>query len=285
MPDNGVKRVADTTATVLALCAGIGGLEIGLSLAADVRVVCYVERDAAAAATLLARMEEAALEPAPVWCGDLEDFDAALFEGVDIVTAGFPCQPWSLAGKRLGVDDDRWLWPDIAYVLRLVRPRIVFLENVPGLLVRGLGFVLGDLAEMGFDAEWSVLSAAEVGAPHRRERLYVLAHSARAKRPERELSGRDLPPEFEAVAGSGLPLFPPGRDEKWSDIHHALWPAVEPGLCRMVDGAPSRVDRLRMLGNAVVPLQAAHAFRSLWERVRPAGSAAGKPRIVTHAPR
>lgn len=172
--------------SVLSLCAGYGGLELAVALACPgSRVVAYVEREAHSAAVLLARMEDAALAPAPVWCGDLADLDASLFRGVGMVTAGFPCQPWSAAGQGRGFDDERWIWPDIARIVRDVGPRYVFLENVPGLLVRGgLGAVLGDLAEMGFDAEWGVLSAADAGASQLRERVYVLAYTVRSRGPE-----------------------------------------------------------------------------------------------------
>lgn len=109
-----------------------------------------------------------------------------------MVTAGFPCQPWSAAGQGRGFDDDRWIWPDIARIVRDVGPQFVFLENVPGLLVRGgLGAVLGDLAEMGFDAEWGVLSAADAGASQLRERVYVLAFAhGSQRRQDDERGGR-----------------------------------------------------------------------------------------------
>ena len=166
----------------LALCAGAGGLELGLGLAIPAyRTVCYVERETYAAAVLTARMAEGWLHPAPIW-DDVAAFDGRPWCGVvDIVSAGFPCQPWSGAGQRRGTTDDRWIWPDTVRVIREVGPTIVFLENVPGLLRGGLEYVLGDLASLGFDAEWDVFSAAGVGAPHRRERLFILAH-ARGRR-------------------------------------------------------------------------------------------------------
>lgn len=106
----------------LALCAGYGGFSLGLRLAGiDHRTVCYVERDAHAAATLVARMGEASLDQAPVW-DDLESFDGSAWRGrVDLVTGGFPCPPFSAAGRRTGADDERWLWPDIARIIH--RPR------------------------------------------------------------------------------------------------------------------------------------------------------------------
>ncbi len=120
-------------------------------------------------------MEEGHLEMAPIW-DDLESFDGRPWRGVvDLLSAGFPCQPVSSAGKRRAQEDERWLWPHVARVVCEVRPRIVVLENVPGLLVRGFGDVLGELAALGFDAEWGVFSASGVGAPHVRRRIFVLA--------------------------------------------------------------------------------------------------------------
>lgn len=99
-----------------------------------------------------------------------------------ILTAGFPCQPTSLAGKRLAQADPRWLWPEVIRLVRGLRPPVVLLENPPGLLARGFGDILRDLAEAGYDASWRVLAAADVGAPHRRERVWVVAYPAGARR-------------------------------------------------------------------------------------------------------
>lgn len=160
------------------LCSGYGGFELGFKLAGiDARTVAHVERDTYAAATLVARMGEKALDQAPIW-DDLTTFDGAAWRGkVDCITAGFPCQPFSQAGKKLGVEDDRWIWPAIKRIILDVGPSFVFLENVPQLVRGGLPFVLCDLAQLGFNAEWGLYSAAEVGAPHKRERFWLLAHS------------------------------------------------------------------------------------------------------------
>lgn len=164
------------------LCSGVGMLGLAVELGCEFfgvrsRSVAHIERDAYAAATLVARMEDAALERAPVW-DDLESFDGRAWSGrVDCLTAGFPCQPWSSAGKQQGIDDARWLWPIIARIIRDAEPELVFLENVHGLVSGGgLHFVLDDLAEGGFDAEWLHLRASDVGASHRRERVFVLAY-------------------------------------------------------------------------------------------------------------
>lgn len=158
------------------------GVRLGLEyfgLRSRAAVLC--EWEAYAAACLLARMDEQSLEPAPIWCGDLAEFDGQAFHGlVDLLCAGFPCQPWSCAGKQAGTADDRWLWPAIANIIRDVGPSVVFLENVPGLVSGGgLDHVLSDLAEMRFDAEWTSLTAEAVGASHRRERVFILAYPAK----------------------------------------------------------------------------------------------------------
>ena len=177
---------------VLSICTGIGGLDLGVRLAVPgSRVVGYVERDSYSAAVIVARMGDEALDEAPIW-DDVATFDGRRWRGaVDIVTAGFPCQPWSTAGSRAGTADPRWIWPDIARIIGEVGPEWVFLENVPGLVSGGgLAEVLGSLATLGFDAEWTSVWASEVGAPHRRERVFILGRrrgvaDTRAERRER----------------------------------------------------------------------------------------------------
>jgi DNA (cytosine-5)-methyltransferase 1 len=161
----------------LALCAGIGGLELGLRAAfPGLRLVGVVERDPFAASVLVARMEEAALDPAPIF-DDLRSFDGRAWRGVvDLVSAGYPCQPFSVAGKRLGDQDERHLWPEVRRIIDECAPALVCLENVAGHVRLGLDAVLGDLAALGFDAEWGVVAASDAGAPHRRERVFVLAY-------------------------------------------------------------------------------------------------------------
>lgn len=195
--------MADSELTVLSLCSGVGGLELGLQAGCDylglrTHVVGYVERDAYAASVLLARMEDEVLEPAPIWCGDLGELPAGELPAIDCISAGIPCQPFSAAGKRQGLADERWLWPVVARLVRQLRPRYVFLENVPPFTLRGLGPVLADLAEAGFDAEWDLFSAAEVGAPHKRERLFLLA--IRGDSVDDTLLGRHRQPHGEVRA-------------------------------------------------------------------------------------
>lgn len=187
----------------LALCAGAGGLELGITLALGerYRTVCYVERESYAAATLVARMEDAALDTAPVW-DDVRTFDGAAWRGcVDIVTGGYPCQPFSLAGKRLGASDERHLWPDVCRIVREVQPGLCFFENVPGHLSMGYAAVERDLQGLGYRVAAGLYSAAEVGASHKRERLFILAYRpSTGCEKSRQPGERELP----AQAGSRL---------------------------------------------------------------------------------
>jgi len=167
----------------VALCAGVGMLDEGCAAAFEYlgipyRVAAYVEREAFAAAQLVALMEAGLLAPAPVW-SDLTTFDARPWRGkVDWITGGFPCQPHSVAGKREGVEDERWIWDDIVRIIRDSGAWGVVFENVRGLLSSGgMGPVLASLSGLGFIAEWTVLSAGEVGASHRRERVFIVAYS------------------------------------------------------------------------------------------------------------
>lgn len=165
-----------TYPTAIHLCSGYGGFELALR-PWNVRTVCHVERDSYAAAILMERMAQSRLDQAPIW-DDLTTFDGEPWCGrVDIITAGFPCQPFSSAGAQRGLDDDRWLWPAIARIIAKVRPRFVVLENVPPVVRSGLPAVLSDLAQLGFNAEWGLYSAADVGAPHRRQRWWCAAYA------------------------------------------------------------------------------------------------------------
>ena len=281
----------------LSLFSGYGGIELGLRFVAPIRCVGYVEREAFSASLLLARMEDKALEQAPVFCGDIHDLDARPMRGhVDLVTAGYPCQPFSAAGDRKGEHDERHLWPEVARIIREVGPSLVFLENVRGHLSLGFGQVLGDLADLGFDAEWGVFSSAEVGAPHRRERVFLLAHT-RSQR----LEGILRPGSAQSAAGrsSGgvgatasvdqvpmlrrLPMpTPPGSRTRLPlptrggvdnlplrppDQQGNFPPKAQPAIRRVAHGPSTRMDRLRALGNGVDPLVAAHAFRTLKTRL------------------
>ena len=184
----------------ISLCSGVGGLDLGVELGLGrLRPLCYVEREVAAARILAQRMEDQALPAAPIW-SDITTFDGSRFDGmVDLVTAGFPCPDYSVAGKREGrFGKHGQVWDHVIRIICEVGPGLVVLENVPGILVphaggdegwvlpAGLHFVLGDLAESGFDAEWLCVRASDVGAPHRRERWFCVAYR---KESGREASG------------------------------------------------------------------------------------------------
>jgi len=159
----------------LALFAGAGGGILGGHLLGW-RTVCAVEWEPYAACVLAARQNDGILPPFPIW-DDVQTFDGRPWRGiVDVVSGGFPCQDISAAGRGAGIDGKRsGMWSHMARVVGEVRPRYVFVENSPMLTSRGLHRVLGDLAEMGFDARWGVVSAADVGAPHQRDRIWIVS--------------------------------------------------------------------------------------------------------------
>jgi DNA (cytosine-5)-methyltransferase 1 len=161
----------------LALFAGTGGGILG-GLLLGWRTVCAVELDAYARDVLVARQNDGCLEAFPVW-DDVCTFDGRPWRGrVDVVSGGFPCQDISCAGKGAGLAGERsGLWREFARIIGEVRPPFVFVENSPMLTVRGLGTVLGDLAALGFDARWCVLGACDAGAPHKRDRIWIVGHA------------------------------------------------------------------------------------------------------------
>ena len=162
----------------LALFAGAGGGILGGKLLGW-ETVCAVEFDPYARDVLMARQNDGCLEPFPIR-DDVCTFDGRPWRGrVDVVSGGFPCQDISAAGKGAGIEGERsGLWSEFARIISEVRPRFVFVENSPMLTSRGLGTVLGDLAAMGFDAEWGVLGAHHSGAPHKRDRIWILARNS-----------------------------------------------------------------------------------------------------------
>ena len=164
----------------LHLFAGAGGGILGSELL-GFRTVCAVELEPYPASVLLARQNDGLLPPFPVW-DDVCTFDGRPWRGlVDVVSGGFPCQDISAAGKGAGIDGARsGLWREMHRIVGEVRPKYVFVENSPMLTSRGLGCVLGDLAAIGYDAEWMVLGADDVGAPHERKRMWILAVNSAA---------------------------------------------------------------------------------------------------------
>jgi len=204
----------------LDICAG-SGIGSAIWRALGGRTVCYVEKDAYCQRLLQARMRDGVICDAPVW-DDLTTFDGGSWRGlVDFMFGGIPCQPWSVAGKGRGEADERDLWPAFRRVLREVGPSFALIENVSGILVRGLPRILGELAEDGYLCEWAVLAAQDVGAPHRRERVWIIAYPEgylrRASGDHRSQSpdGRDSPL---ADAGNQGPPCPGRRDEHEGEI-------------------------------------------------------------------
>jgi DNA (cytosine-5)-methyltransferase 1 len=173
---------------VLSLFSGYEGLGLGLRLAGlETRTVGYVEWDTYAQDLIQARIKDGYLDDAPIY-GDISTFRGDEYRGVvDIITAGFPCPPFSTAGKRLGEADPRNMWPETRRVIGEVGPRFVLLENVPGILVPnngGTGYagtVVGQLSELGYVGRYGTLPAAAVGAPHLRWRWWCLAYSASSR--------------------------------------------------------------------------------------------------------
>jgi DNA (cytosine-5)-methyltransferase 1 len=271
----------------LALFAGAGGGILGGHLLGW-RTVCAVEWEAYPASVLCARQNDGLLSPFPIW-DDIQTFDGNPWRGIiDVVSGGFPCQDISAAGKGAGIDGERsGMWGEMARVIREVRPRFVFVENSPMLTSRGLGRVLGDLASMGFDARWGVLGAADVGANHQRDRIWIVGKLAYTKelfsnvgndnarismeRKTQSEFGNDCWEKNVAFTQSkGLE-----RRQDRGNIQQTKprswksgWPIqdnwlIEPNVGRVADGVAARVDRLKAIGNGQVPLCAATAFRLL----------------------
>jgi DNA (cytosine-5)-methyltransferase 1 len=218
------------------------------------RTVCAVEREPYAASVLVARQNDGLLAPFPVW-DDVCTFDGKPWRGiVDVVSGGFPCQDISAAGKGAGIDGERsGLWGEMARIIREVRPGHVFVENSPMLTSRGLGRVLGDLAAMGFDARWGVLGAHHVGAPHKRERIWIVADAVKDRRKPVGITPRRV------QQGSFFREFV-------GAIDNASQLEAYGCIRRKTDGLADDVDRLAALGNGQVPRVAATAWSILNER-------------------
>jgi site-specific DNA-cytosine methylase len=168
--------------THISLCTGYGGIDLGLRRAVrDLRTIAYSEINEFAAENLVAKIESGLLDVAPIWT-DLKTFPFKSFRGrVDILSGGYPCQPFSSAGLQRGVEDERHLWPYIAAGIDAMQPAICFFENVEGHINIGLRDVINGLASRGYQAAWGIFSAAEIGAPHQRNRVFILAYNLRAR--------------------------------------------------------------------------------------------------------
>ena len=275
------------------LFSGIGGIDLGLERA-GMTCVWQSEIEPYACRVLAKHW------PAIPNLGDIREIDWTTVPRTDVVAGGYPCQPFSLAGRRAGADDPRHLWPMFADCIRMVRPRYAILENVAGHLTLGFGDVQADLATLGYDTEWDCIPAAAVGAPHRRDRVFVIA----TRRDSMDTNSQSKPRLTKHGSASAWPSpmadtdntctgvvtesrrwpivgnssknvadtdkqgsqrrFSTQNSERQSADRHARqgsrW-QVEPGICRVANGIPHRMDRLRGLGNAVVPQVAEHIGR------------------------
>ena len=249
------------------LFSGIGGLDLGLEMA-GMECSWMVEVDKFGSQILKHHWPEVKIY------GDIYTINGKELESVDLICGGFPCQPVSLAGKRAGTTDGRWLWGEFARIIRQVKPRWVVAENVTGLLSansgRAFAEVLRDLAQIGYNAVWNVFPAGGqggVGAPHRRERIFIIAkkitdtNDKRVKRRKRLAlvqDGRDSDRIRSTLADTDSTQRKRNSSsvrisEKHSDISCSSWWEVEPDVGRVANGIPNRMDRLKALGNAVVP--------------------------------
>lgn len=253
----------------LSLFSGAGLGEWAARYLLGWETVGYVEWNKYCQRVLRARIDDGSFCNAPIF-SDIRAFIssgcAELYRGVaDIITAGFPCQPFSAAGPMLGADDPRNMWPATAECLRLIRPRFALLENVPDLLTSGYyGRILGDLSEMGMDAIWGVFSACAAGAPHTRERLFILAY-ANSSRPQSRLqqshrgktSGQQGAQRIRALSAAQNPLRLSGE----------IWGAGDSEFLRMADGDTNRGHRIKALGNGQVPSVVATAWNVLSKEI------------------
>ena len=296
--------------TYVSLCSGYDGIGIGLKRAIPgLRTIAHVEIETYAIANLISKMEAGLLDACPVFT-DLKQFPyEQLRDRVTILSAGFPCQPFSSAGKRRATEDERHLYPYIADGITAMRPRYVLLENVEGIISAKTGdgesvlkYVLGDLEERGYHCTWGVFSASETGAPHQRKRVFILAHTASAGK-HGELRDfkqeKSRSNEYDCNGETTWPARPGEEQYEWEeprvvadtksrrsreggDEHQErersesnrgssegcdTHTKAQSELGGAVDGLTHRVDRLRLLGNGVVPQTAELAWKSLWRKI------------------
>ena len=300
---------------VMELFSGVGGGILGALLCGH-RIVCAVELDAYCRSVLVQRQNDRRLPPFPIW-DDIRTFDGRAWRGtVDVVSGGFPCQNISPAGNRTGITGEKSsLWFEMLRVIREVRPQYVFVENSSQLIRRGLDVVLGGLDESGYDAEWCVLGADDVGAPHIRKRCWILgkitdstsrresgegqkAHESGRLRPvvsdpdgQRQLQPKGrIENERQRFGDGGQDVSDTGNNrlEQWFgqlpgvNRHKGLgidhggrvqvdafreWWQFEPCVGRLVARYPHRLDALKGLGNAQVPLCHAVAWQTLYQKI------------------
>lgn len=268
-----VKSTATRRLNGLDLFSGIGG--IAFALQDYVCPVAYCEIEMYCQAVLLQRQAEGKLERAPIW-GDIQTLSGSDLPDIDIIYGGFPCQDISAAGRGEGLAGKRsGLFWEFHRLVKEIKPTFVFLENVPAIRTRGLDAVVRSLTEIGYDSRWTMLSASSLGAPHIRERWFLLAYSnsefvwdTKVNWVEQYTSFTGDNGEKEHMAdstsqrsqGNGCVRT---QSKDYAGPFRKEWWKTEPDLGRVVDGLPFRVDRIKALGNAVVPAQAKKAFEIL----------------------
>ncbi|MDP1711012.1 MAG: DNA (cytosine-5-)-methyltransferase [Candidatus Nanopelagicaceae bacterium] len=222
----------------LDLFSGIGGFALAARWA-GLETVAFCEKDEFCQKVLKKHWPDV-----PIY-DDIKDFNGKEYKGVDLLTGGYPCQPFSEAGKRKGEADDRHLWPEMLRVIEQARPAFVIAENVIGHVTLGLDKVLNDLEREGYAARPLVIPACAVDSPHRRDRVWIVAY-AESKRCN---NGDDSKNKREADRKKH-PFTDKSGYFNWLETRR--W-ACEPSVPRVVNGLPDRVDRNRSLGNAIVP--------------------------------
>lgn len=238
----------------LALFAGAGGGILGGKLLGW-RTVCAVEINEYARNVLRARQDDGCLEPFPIW-DDVTTFDGRPWAGlVDVVSGGFPCQDIAVGSStKTGIEGERsGLWYHMRRIIGEVGPSYVLVENSAALTTRGLGRVLGDLAALGYDARWGVLGAVHAGAPHERERIWIVANAHEvvgAQRPRTEQQPRQSP-HVSRINGTR----PANRQDMWVEMAREIH--------RMDDGLAGKLERTEALGNGQVPAVVALAWNTL----------------------
>jgi len=268
----------------LDLFTGIGG--ITLALQKYVKPIAYCEIEPYCQSVLLQRMQEGNLPKAPIW-DDIRTFNGKNFRGIDIIYGGFPCQDISVAGLQKGLEGKRSsLFFEILRILDETKAPFIFLENVPNLRTKGAERVCKELSERGYDCRWCNISAADVGARHKRERWFLLAHTKCEGSGGNGLDERlaDKPKSLQSEDGKTHPdnieqsykdatntererlherhEHQEGQIAGYSWFEQDYW-TIEPKLGRVANGIPNRIHRIKALGNSVVPLQVKTAFKIL----------------------
>jgi len=237
----------------LSLFSGIGGIDLAAEWA-GFESVAMVERDKYCQKVLAKNFPNAKIYD------DVTTFNGHEYRNkIDLISGGFPCQPFSCIGGRKGASDERALWPQVCRILRETKPQWFLGENVPGLLTidggQYFGQILNDLAEIGYSAGWIVYGAKDVGAVHRRNRVFIVAHSESITGPQTDSSTDAERSQRDARENIGSRHWQRIRSGDWKRWGISPTIGIEPRVRGSNDGVPNRVDRLKSLGNAVVPQQ------------------------------